>query len=147
MLDLTLPLLATFERDVHIRKRTPGSAGRHRRAVRCDVAAPAIPGGKLVSFTGRKLETASENPKPSPGIGSISGLMRDLTLPLLSTFEREISTPKVDKLQKEKAWQRRAPSQGRRRCGSFCYHWGVAPAITRAKLLRNGLGNVAFDGR
>ena len=55
----------------------------------------------------------------------------------------------LERLAKEKALQCRAPSQERRpSAGTAAVRCDVAaPAITGAKLLRNGLAHVTFTGR
>ena len=52
-----------------------------------------------------------------------------LDLVQISDFAQRIDEDRIGDVWKEKAWQRRAPSQGRRsalRRGGFCHHWGKA---------------------
>ena len=68
-------------------------------------------------------------PTPTPNLNKYNGSEAD---------EEILCANNVLLTEKEKAWKRRAPSV---RCDV------AAPAITGAKLLRNGLENVTFNGR
>ena len=119
---------------------------RKEKTARCDVAAPAFTGAKAkllknglgnVTFTGRRLLTTSLNPQHLAD--EIEGLHFVGRLPEADGARRGSLLGDLEIV---------SPSEPGAIAGTAAVRCDVAvPAITGAKLPRNGLENVTFNGR